>query len=61
MATTKKAKVSDESGVEHDTEIFDALEQVQQKLDQVCLWGKPERVSGVTKSSSSLLCFMLKI
>lgn len=35
MATTKKAKMSDDAVAENDPGVFQALEQVQQKLDQV--------------------------
>ena len=35
MATTKKIKLSDEAVAENDSGVFQALDQVQQKLDQV--------------------------
>ncbi|KAL3138210.1 hypothetical protein ABBQ38_005431 [Trebouxia sp. C0009 RCD-2024] len=35
MATTKKIKLSDEAVAENDSGVFQALEQVQQKLDQI--------------------------
>lgn len=38
MATTKKIKVSDDPVVDNDPGVFQALEQVQQKLDQVRPW-----------------------
>ena len=35
MATTKKVKMSDDAVADNDPGVFQALEQVQQKLDQV--------------------------
>ena len=35
MATSKKMKVSDDLAAEHDPSVFEALDQVQEKLDQV--------------------------
>ena len=35
MATAKKVKLSDDAVAENDPRVFQALEQVQQKLDQV--------------------------
>lgn len=35
MATSKKMKVSDDLAAEHDPSVFEALDQVQEKLDQI--------------------------
>ena len=55
MSTPKKVKMSDEPDpAEPDSQVFQALDQVQQKLDQVCVYksAKEKRLRHVHR----LLC-----
>ena len=51
MSTPKKVKMSDEPvPAEPDSQVFQALDQVQQKLDQVCVYTSLQRRSGCAMS-----------
>jgi len=45
MSTPKKVKMSDEPvPAEPDSQVFQALDQVQQKLDQVCVYKSAKKM-----------------